>query len=97
MAQLIWTGRALRDLSRLHCFLAPKDPNAARRAIRTIRQGVKVLESYPEVGRPVEDMPTEFREWFVPFGNSSYVTLYRRDGEAVVLLAIRHSREAGYS
>ena len=63
--------------------------------MRAIRQGVRVLESYPEIGRPVEEMPTEFREWFVPFGNSSLV-LYRRDGEAVVLLAIRHSREAGY-
>lgn len=97
MARLIWTGRALRDLSRLHRFLAPKDPKAARRAISAIRQGVKVLESYPEIGRPIEEMPTEFREWFVPFGNSSYVVLYRRASDAVVLLAIRHSREAGYS
>ena len=56
-----------------------------------------MLESYPEIGRPVDEMPTEFREWFIPFGNSSYVVLYRRDGDAVVLLAIRHSREAGYS
>jgi plasmid stabilization system protein ParE len=97
LTQLIWTGHALRDLSRLHRFLAPKDPNAARRAIRAIRQGVKVLESYPEIGRPAEEMSAEFREWFVPFGNSSYVVLCRRDGEAVVLLAIRHNREAGYS
>jgi plasmid stabilization system protein ParE len=97
LARLIWTRRALRDIARLHRFLAPKDPNAARRAIRAIRQGVKVLESYPEIGRPVQEMPTEFREWFIPFGNSSYIVLYRRDGEAVVLLAIRHSKEAGYS
>ena len=97
MVRLIWAGRALRDLSRLHRFLAPKDPSAARRAIRAIRQGVTVLESHPEIGRPVKEMSPEFREWFIPFGNSSYVVLYRRDGDAVVLLAIRHSREAGYS
>jgi plasmid stabilization system protein ParE len=87
----------LQDVARLHRFLAPNNPDAARRASRAIRQGVQVLRRYPEIGRPVEEMPAGFREWFIPFGNSSYTVLYRRDGEAVVLLAIRHSREAGYS
>jgi plasmid stabilization system protein ParE len=97
LPRLIWTSRALEDIARLHRFLAPKNQDAARRAIRTIRQGVQVLRRYPEIGRPVDEMPTGFREWFIPFGNSSYVVLYRRDGETVVILAIRHSREAGYS
>jgi plasmid stabilization system protein ParE len=97
LPRLIWTSRALQDIARLHRFLAPNNRDAARRAIRAIRQGVQVLRRYPEIGRPVEEMPPGFREWFIQFGNSSYVVLYRRDGEAVVLLAIRHSREAGYS
>jgi ParE toxin of type II toxin-antitoxin system, parDE len=32
----------------------------------------------------------------VPFGNSGYVVLYRYDGSHVVILAVRHAREAGY-
>jgi plasmid stabilization system protein ParE len=97
LPRLIWTSGALQDIARLHRFLAPNNRDAARRVVRAIRQGVQVLRRYPEIGRPVEDMPAGFREWFIPFGNSSYVVLYRPDGEAVVLLAIRHSREAGYS
>lgn len=41
-------------------------------------------------------MPPEFREWIIPFGHGAYVVLYRFDGQEVVLLAIRHGREAGY-
>ena len=57
---------------------------------------MKRLATHPEIGRPVEEMPTEFREWFVRFGDSGYVTLYRYDGELVTILAVRHGREAGY-
>ncbi len=35
-------------------------------------------------------MPPEFREWFVQFGNSGYVVLYRCDGSQVAILAVRH-------
>ena len=41
-------------------------------------------------------MPPEFREWIIPFGYGAYVVLYWFDGQEVVLLAIRHGREAGY-
>lgn len=96
MPRLIWTPPALRDLARLHAFLAPKNRSAARRAVRAIRQGVKLLATHPEIGRPVEEMPPEFREWFVRFGDSGYVTLYRYDGDLVAILAVRHGKEAGY-
>lgn len=96
MARIIWLPMALQDVQRLHAFLAPKNRDAARRAVRAIRYGVKALEAHPEMGRPVEDMPPEFREWFIPFGQSGYVTLYRYDGRQVAILAVRHGREAGY-
>lgn len=86
----------MRDIARLHGFLAPKNPDAARRAVRAIRRGVKALASHPEIGRPIDEMPPEFREWFVQFGDSGYVALYRYDGELVAILAVRHGREAGY-
>ena len=86
----------MRDVARLHAFLAPKNPDAAKRAVRAIRQRVKVLQRFPEIGRPVEDMPGDFREWIIRFGSSGYVVLYRPDNDAIVLLAIRHGREAGY-
>jgi plasmid stabilization system protein ParE len=94
--RLIWTPPALADVQRLYRFLAPKDANAAQRAVKAIRVGVKVLAHQPRIGRPVEDMEAELREWLIDFGNSGYVALYRVDDEAVSILAVRHQKEAGY-
>jgi plasmid stabilization system protein ParE len=96
VARVIWTPAALHDISRLHGFLAPKDPDAARRAVRAIRQGLRLLRAHPELGRTVEGMPAEFREWVIRFGDSGYVALYRYDNQVVAILAVRHGREAGY-
>jgi plasmid stabilization system protein ParE len=94
--KLIWTPEALADVQRLYRFLAPKDANAAQRAVQAIRAGVKILAQRPRIGRPVEDMEPEFREWVIEFGNSGYVALYHFDGEMAVILAVRHQKEAGY-
>uniref|UniRef100_UPI003AF73D8B type II toxin-antitoxin system RelE/ParE family toxin n=1 Tax=Thiolapillus sp. TaxID=2017437 RepID=UPI003AF73D8B len=69
---------------------------AARRAIKTIRAGVKILAHQPEAGRPVEDMEPVFREWLIDFRSSGYIALYRFDGETATILAVRHQKEAGY-
>ncbi len=96
MPQLIWSPAALQDVERLYSFLAEKNPVAARGAAKAIRQGMKILETQPAAGRPVPDMDPEFREWFINFGGSGYIALYRLDGSTAVVLAIRHQREAGY-
>ncbi|MGD0758769.1 MAG: type II toxin-antitoxin system RelE/ParE family toxin [Candidatus Sulfotelmatobacter sp.] len=96
MPRLKWSQRALLDVDRLHAFLVPKSRDAAKRAVKAIRQGIKALGKHPEIGRPVEEMPPEFREWVIEFGNGAYVALYHYDGKEVVILAIRHGREAGY-
>ena len=96
MPRLIWSQPALLDVARLHNFLAPRNRDAAKRAVKAIRQGVKALAKHPEIGRPVEEMAPEFREWVVPFGHGAYVALYHYDGKQVVILAVRHGREAGY-
>lgn len=96
MPRLIWTPAALRDVQRLYRFLAPKNPSAAQRAVKVIRAGVKILAHQPQMGRPIEDMEPEFREWLIDFGSSGYVALYHFDGEAIAVLAVRHQKEAGY-
>jgi len=64
--------------------------------VRTIRAAVQVIARQPGIGRPVDEMPPEFREWLIDFGDSGYVVLYRFDGQTAVILAVRHQREAGY-
>jgi plasmid stabilization system protein ParE len=83
-------------VTRLYEFLAPKNAEAAVRAINAIRQGLKALGKHPAIGRPVEEFSPEFREWVIEFGSAAYVALYYYDGKEVVILALRHGREAGY-
>jgi plasmid stabilization system protein ParE len=96
MPRLIWSPAALQDMQRLHRFLAEQNGEAAKRAVKAIRAGVTILSQQPGVGRPVEEMASEFREWLIPFGEGGYAALYRYDGETAVILAVRHQKEAGY-
>ncbi|WP_081581701.1 type II toxin-antitoxin system RelE/ParE family toxin [Pararhodospirillum photometricum] len=95
MSQVRFAPAAIRDLQRLRDFLRPKNPDAARRAGEAIRQGVKILSIHPHLGRMIDDLPEQFREWLIDFGESGYVARYRIDEDAVIILVIRHQRESG--
>jgi len=95
MARLVWSRRALLSIGRLRSFLSARNPDAARRAVRTIRRGVRVLAVHPEIKRPCEGLPPGYREWWIRVGGSGYLALYRHDGESVSILAVRHAREVG--
>jgi plasmid stabilization system protein ParE len=95
MPRLIWSSPALLDVQRVYRFLAPRNVDAAKRAVKAIRQGVQVLARQPGIGRPTEDMEPEYREWLIDFGDSGYVVLYRYDGQTqtAVIVAVRHQKE----
>lgn len=67
------------------------------RAGQAILHQLVLLETEPEIGRPVDE-PPELRELIIPFGDSGYVALYRHDlrSDSVYVLAFRHQKEAGY-
>jgi plasmid stabilization system protein ParE len=96
MPRVIWSPAALLDVQRLYRFLAPQNIDAAKQAVKALRQGVKVLQLQPGIGRPIDDMPEEFREWIIDFGDSGYIARYRIDSEVVMILAVRHQKEVGY-
>ena len=95
MPQVIFAPAALRDLERLKAFLRPKNPAAARRAAAAIIRTIQTLAVHPEMGRPTGNL--DERELLIDFGRDGYVALYRYDGGMVVVLAIRHGREAGFA
>lgn len=95
MPRVIFAPAAMRDLQRLREFLRPKSPDAARRAGEAIRQAVMILGTHPRLGRMVDDLPDAYREWLIDFGDSGYVARYRIDRDVVIILAIRHQKEAG--
>ena len=96
MSRLIWSPAALLDVQRLYRFLALKNVDVARRSVKVIRDGVRMIGLQPVAGRPVPDMDPAYREWLIDFGDSGYLTLYHFDGETAVILAVRHQKEAGY-
>lgn len=96
MPQLIWSPEALLDVQRLYRFVAPKNPDAAKRVVKAIREGVRLLAQQPGVGRPVEDMEDPFRDWIIDFCDSGYVARYGVDRQCVTILAVRHQKEVGF-
>ena len=95
MARLIYSERAFADLERLTDFLVESDPAAAAETIDLIAEAVSILKHHPLIGRPVD---TDIRELVISRGRSGHVALYSFEPvqDAVLILALRHQREAGY-
>lgn len=97
MPRVIITETASQGLERCRKFITEKNSHAASRASQLIRQKLTLLESEPEIGRPLEDI-AELRELLIPFGSSGYIALYHFDlsQDLIYILAFRHQKEAGY-
>jgi plasmid stabilization system protein ParE len=95
--RVIVTEGAAQGLEHCRLFLAEKNPQAAMRAGLAIEHQFALLETEPEMGRPLDDLP-ELRELIIPFGGSGYVALCRHEvnSDSMYVLAFRHQKEAGY-
>lgn len=97
MPPVNYAPNAIRDLQRLQEFLRHKNLRASQRASKTIMEAMQILDHQPHIGRPIEEMPGEYREWLINFGDSGYIARYRINTESVTILAVRHQKEIGYS
>ncbi len=95
MTRLAYSPRAIQDLQRLQDFLIEHDPGLAVVAAGLIGHAIEVLKHHPMIGRPAEE---GLRELVISRGRSGYLALYDYLAalDAVVVLAVRHQREAGY-
>ena len=96
MARISYSGRALDDLARLTDFLLQSDARAAGGTVGLLVEAISILENHPLMGCPVEQ---DLRELVISRGKSGYLALYDHESwqETVLILAIRHQREAGYA
>jgi addiction module RelE/StbE family toxin len=96
LAQLIYSQQALADLERLTDFLLETEPPAALETAVLIFQAVQVLQNHPLIGRPAEH---DMRELVISRGRTGYLALYsyEEQHDTVLVLAVRHQREAGYT
>ena len=97
MPRVTVTAGAISGLERCRQFLLQKDSRAAARAASSIERQFQLLQTSPEIGRPLDDQP-ELRELLIGFGEAGYMALYRylSDEETVFVLAFRHQKEAAY-
>jgi plasmid stabilization system protein ParE len=95
LARIIFSQIALADLEKLTDFLIEVDPLAAAETVDLIEEAIGVLKRHPLIGRQVE---SDLRELIISRGKTGYVALYsyEADQDAILILAIRHQREAGY-
>ncbi len=95
MRKVIWLPGAIDDLVRLREFIGDRNQEAAHRAATTIINVVKILEDYPDIIHPLEDLP-DFHDLVVPFGSGGYIVRYRIEENIVYIVGIRHSKEEGF-
>ncbi len=88
---------ALVDLERIFEFYDRSATAEALAIVAKIRSAILVLEEHPYIGRPV-GTPSRLRELVISHGKTGFLALYAYSelDEAVIVLGIRHQREAGY-
>ncbi len=96
MARVQITVAALRDLERLFDFIAAESPERAAHQVRSVRRALELLSDHPLLGRDAEDGR---RELILSRGRYGYIAKYRwlPKEDVVMILAVRHQREAGYT
>ena len=84
-----------QDLEEWVDFLRAHQAEYAVETINLILNALTILEQHPEIGHLVQH---HFRELIISRGKTGYVALYEYDeaSDVVLILAIRHQREAGY-
>ncbi len=96
MVKIVYTQNAVNDLVRLTDFLIEVDIKAASETIDLIEDAISILDRHPLIGRAVDE---EIRELVISRGATGYVALYsvEEHKNVILILAIRHQREAGFN
>jgi plasmid stabilization system protein ParE len=96
VARVEVSERALTDLERLFDFIAEEDPTRARMQLLSVRRAFELLADHPLLGREAE---AGRRELILSRGRYGYIAKYRwvPTEDVVLILAVRHQREAGYT
>ena len=86
--KIVWTRRAIRDLTRERNFIARENPTAAADVALRIVGAVDTLSRQPQIGRVGRIAGT--REFVV--GGTPYILIYRAYERHVQLLHVYNSR-----
>jgi plasmid stabilization system protein ParE len=95
MARVVLAPEIRDDFDRIFDFLFQHTPETAAKHIDDIVRALDILQSSPQIGRPVSDT---MRELVISNGAFGYLALYRFVAELDVVLvaAVRSQRELRY-
>lgn len=87
---LRWTGEAVRDVERLHKFIAEVNPRAAARVLGELIDAPERLADNPRLGNRLEGFEDrEVRRILI----GPYEMRYEVTGGAIYVLRVWHGRE----
>ncbi|MEW9586957.1 type II toxin-antitoxin system RelE/ParE family toxin [Paraburkholderia sp. DGU8] len=97
MARIILAPEIREDFDRIFEFLFEHVPETAATRIDDIVRALDILQSSPQIGRPV-GATSPLRELVISNGIHGYLALYRLVAEldVVLVVAIRSQRELRY-
>lgn len=95
MARVIVSPAAAGQIDQCRSFY--EEPAIGVRAVKTMLVAFRRQTGHSAIGRPVPE-DEGLRELVIPFGNYGFVALYAyaRQSDTVIILAVRHQRQAGY-
>ncbi len=89
--KLSYSREAISDLIRLREFIASKNPDAAHKIARSIKNGITQLKTFPYLGVEVELAPNPEMIRDLIIGN--YIARYLVHQKHVYILRIWHHKE----
>jgi len=87
---ITYTPEAIRDLIRLRKFIDIKNPQAAQRIAKALRQGIQQLKTFPHIGTEVAEAPNPEIVRDLILGD--YVTRYLVSSKIIHILRIWHHK-----
>ena len=90
--RLEWSAVALADLDRFAVFLHDRPPRLAAIVAQEILTKAQVLESSPELGRPLGE-DGRYRQIVLEVLRAKYVFRYRTTADRIVIMRVFHGRE----
>jgi addiction module RelE/StbE family toxin len=85
---VVWAPNAVREVSRIHDYIAAFNPRAAARLAAQLYEAGASLAEHAERGRPVP--ATALRELAIV---NPYIIRYRVKGNVVRILRVRHGAQ----
>lgn len=91
MAEVIFSARAIRDIERIHAYIAKDSVRYADGQVRRIINAADLIETFPRGGRMVPELELDaFREVIV--GNYRVIYFLERDDRAEILVVFHGRR-----